>query len=46
MVEVSTEPLLRAIAAEQFVDQILEILSNHRAVVNDVLCLNKIETIM
>ena len=37
VVKVSTEPLLRAIAAEQFIDQILEILSNHRTVVDDVL---------
>ena len=46
VVEVSTEPLFRAVTTEQFVDQILEILSNHRAVVNDVLCLNKVEAVV
>ena len=46
MVKVRTEPLLRAIAAKQFVDQILEILSNHRTVMDDVLCFNKVEAVM
>ena len=46
MVEVSAEPLLRAIATEQFIDQILEILCNHRTVVDNVLCLNEVEAVM
>ena len=29
VVKVSTEPLLRAVAAEQFIDQILEVLCDH-----------------
>ena len=46
MVKVSAEPLLRAVAAEQFVDQILEVLSNHRTVMDDVLGLNKVEAVV
>ena len=46
MVEVCTEPLLRAVAAEQFVDQILKVLSNHRTIMDNVLCLNKVEAVM
>ena len=46
MVKVSTEPLLRAVATEQLVDQILKVLCNHRAVVDDVLCFNKVEAVM
>ena len=46
MVKVCTEPLLRAVAAEQFVDQILEVLGNHRTVVDDVLCLNEVEAVV
>ena len=46
MVEVSTEPLLRAIATKQFVDQILEVLCDHRTVVDDVLCFNKVEAVV
>jgi len=34
MVKVSTEPLLRTVAAKQFVDQILKVLGNHRTVVD------------
>ena len=46
MIEVSTEPLLRAVAAEQFIDQILEVLSNHRTVMDDVLGLNEVEAVV
>ena len=46
MVKVRTEPLLRAIAVEQFIDQILKVLSNHRTVVDDVLRFNKIEAVV
>ena len=46
MVKVCTEPFLRAVAAEQFVDQILKVLCNHRTVVNDILCLNEVEAVM
>lgn len=46
VVKVGTEPLLRAVAAEQFVDQILKVLSHHRAVMDDVLCLNKVKAVM
>ena len=46
MVKVGAEPLLRAVAAEQLIDQILEVLSHHRTVVNDILCLNKVEAVV
>ena len=46
VVKVCTEPLLRAIAAEQFIDQILEVLSNHRTVMDDVLGLNEVEAVV
>ena len=46
MVEVSTEPLLRRVRLQQFVHQILEVLSHHRTVVDDVLSLNEIERVM
>ena len=46
VVKVSTEPLLRAVATEQLIDQILKVLCNHRAVVDDVLGFNKVETIV
>ena len=46
MVKVSTEPLLRTVTAEQFVDKIFKILRNHRTILNDVLCLNKVKAIM
>ena len=46
MVKVSTEPLLRAVAAEQFVDQILKVLCNHRTIVDDVLSLNEVEAVV
>ena len=46
MVKVCTEPLFRAIATEQFIDQILKVFSNHWAVVDDVLGLNEVEAVM
>ena len=46
MIKVCTEPLLRAVAAEQFIDQILKVLCNHRTVMDDVLCLNEVEAVM
>src|SRR5699024_2987067 len=46
VVEVSTEPLLRAIATEQFIDQILEVFCDHRTVVDDILRLNEVDTVM
>ena len=46
MVKVSAEPLLRAVAAEQFIDQILEVLCNHRTIVDDILRLNEVEAVM
>ena len=39
------EPLLRAVAAEQFADQIFKVLRNHRTIVDDVLCLNKVAVV-
>ena len=46
VVKVGTEPFLRAVATEQLVDQILKVLCNHRAVVDDVLSLNEVEAVM
>ena len=46
MVKICTEPLFRAVAAEQFVDQIFKVLRNHRTIVDDVLCLNKGEAVV
>ena len=46
MIKICTEPLLRAIATEQFVDQIFKVLCDHRTVVDDVLGLNEIEAVM
>ena len=46
MVEVGTKPLLRAVAAQQLIDQILEVLCNHWTVMDDVLCLNEVEAIV
>ena len=40
------EPLFRAVATEQFIDQILKVLCHHRTVVDDVLRLNKVEAVM
>ena len=46
VIKVSTEPLLRAVATEQFVDQILEVLCDHRTVMDDVLGLHEIERVV
>ena len=46
MVEVSTEPLLRRVRLQQLVHQVLEVLSHHRTVVDDVLSLNEVERVM
>ena len=46
VVKVCTEPLFRAIATEQFIDQILKVFSNHWAVVDDVLGLNEVEAVV
>ena len=46
MVEVSTEPLLWRVRLQQFVHQVLEVLSHHRTVVDDVLSLNEVERVM
>lgn len=46
MVKVSAEPLLGAVAAEQFIDQILKVLCDHRAVMDDVLCLNEVKAVV
>ena len=46
VVKVCTEPLLRAVATEQFVDQIFKVLCDHRTVVDDVLSLNEVEAVV
>ena len=46
MVKVRTEPFLWTVATEQFIDQVLEILSNHRTVMDDVLGLNEVEAVV
>ena len=46
VVKVSAEPLLRAVAAEQFINQVLEILCNHWTIMDDVLSLNEVETVV
>ena len=46
VVKICTEPLLRTVATEQLVDQILEVLCDHRTVMDDVLCLNEVEAVM
>ena len=46
VVKVCTEPLFRAVATEQFIDQILEVLCNHRTIVDDILRLNEVEAVM
>lgn len=46
VVEVGAEPLLGAVGPEQLVDQVLEVLGHHGAVVDDVLGLNKVETVV
>lgn len=46
VVEVGAEPLLGAVGLEQLVDQILEVLGHHGAVVDDVLCLDEVEAVV
>lgn len=46
VVEVGAEPLLRAVGPEQLVDQVLEVLGHHGAVVDDVLCLDEVEAVV
>lgn len=46
VVEVGAEPLLGAVGPEQLVDQVLEVLGHHGAVVDDVLCLDEVEAVV
>lgn len=46
VVEVGAEPLLGAVGPEQLVDQVLEVLRHHGAVVDDVLGLDEVEAVM
>ena len=46
VVEVGAEPLLRAVGPEQLVDQVLEVLGHHGAVVDDVLGLDEVEAVV
>lgn len=46
MVEVGAEPLLRTVGIEKFVNEVFKVLRDHRTVVNDILCLYKIEAVM
>lgn len=46
VVEVGAEPLLWAVGPEQLVDQVLEVLGHHGAVVDDVLCLDEVEAVV
>lgn len=46
MVEVGAEPLLRTVGIEKFVDEIFKILRDHRAVVDDILRLHKVEAVV
>jgi len=46
VVKVGAEPLFRTVAAEQFVDQILEVLCDHRTIMDDVLCFNEVEAVV
>ena len=46
VVEVGAEPLLGAVGPEQLVDQILEVLGHHGAVVDDVLGLDEVEAVV
>ena len=46
VVEVGAEPLLGAVAAQQLVDQRLEVPGHHGAVVDDVVRLDKIEAVV
>ena len=46
VVEVGTEPLLGAVGPEQLVDEVLEVLGHHGAVVDDVLGLDEVEAVV
>ena len=46
VVEVGTEPLLGALGLEKLVHKVLEVLGNHWAIVDDVMRLDKIETVV
>ena len=46
MVEVGAEPLLGAVGLKQLVDQVLEVLGHHGAVVDDVLGLDEVEAVV
>lgn len=46
VVEVGTEPLLRAVGLEQLVDQVLKVLGHHGTVVDDILCLDEVEAVV
>ena len=46
VVEVGAEPLLGAVGPEQLVDQVLEVLRHHGAVVDHVLCLDEVEAVV
>ena len=46
VVEVGAEPLLGAVGLEELVDQVLEVLGNHGAVVDDVLGLDEVEAVV
>lgn len=46
MVEVGAEPLFGAVGPEQLVDQVLEVLGHHGAVVDDVLGLDEVEAVV
>lgn len=46
VVEVSAEPLLRAVGRKKLVDQVLKVLGHRRTVVDDVLGLDKVEAVV
>lgn len=46
VVEVGAEPLLGAVGPEQLVDQVLEVLGHHGAIVDDVLGLDEVEAVV
>ena len=46
VVEVGTEPLLGALGLEELVHKALEVLGNHWAIVDDIVCFNKIEAVV
>ena len=46
MVEIGPEPVLGTAGLKQFIDQVFEILSDHRPVMDDIAGLNEIEAVM